>query len=134
GNPLKGIANGLFERYAACLERVDFGGATHEIMELVHRANLYVEENAPWNLAKSEETRGELAAVLYNALEACRISALLLSPFMPNTSDELYARLDLGRATDVVDGATAAAWGGLPAGNAVTKGEALFPRLKLEDN
>ena len=67
--------------------------------------------------------------MLYNALEACRISALLLCPFMPTTSDELYARLGLGKATEVRDGAAAAQWGGLPAGNTVVKGDALFPRL-----
>lgn len=128
-NPLKEIADELYPKYAACLENIDFGGATGAVMELVHRANLYVEESAPWNLAKSEETQGELAAVLYNALEACRISALLLCPFMPTTSDELYSRLGLGKATEVVDGPAASAWGGLPVGNAVVKGDALFPRL-----
>ncbi len=128
-NPLKEIADELYPKYAQCLRNVDFGGATGAIMELVHRANLYVEESAPWNLAKSEQTQGELAAVLYNALEACRISALLLSPFMPTTSDELYSRLGLGKATEVRDGAAAAAWGGLPVGNEVVKGDALFPRL-----
>ena len=132
-NPLKEIADGIFDRYAACLEQVDFGGAAKVIMELVHRANLYVEETAPWNLAKSEDTLPELAFVLYNALEACRISALLLSPFMPNTSDELYSRLGMGRATEVTDGAAASQWGGLRAGSVVTKGDALFPRLKLEE-
>ncbi len=132
-NPLKELAKGIFERYAACLEQVDFGGAAKVVMELVHRANLYVEEMAPWNLAKSEETLPELAFVLYNALEACRISALLLSPFMPTTSDELYSRLGLGHATEVTDGAKASEWGGLNAGNVVTKGDALFPRLKIEE-
>lgn len=132
GNPLKEVAEGLYGRYAACMEQVDFGGAAQAIMELVHRANLYVEESAPWNLAKSEETQGELAAVLYNALEACRISALLLAPFMPTTSDELFSRLGLGKATEVTDGAAAAQWGGLPEGNTVVKGEALFPRLAVE--
>ncbi|MGN0072593.1 MAG: methionine--tRNA ligase, partial [Coriobacteriales bacterium] len=124
-NPLKEIADQLYPRYAECLRRVDFGGATSAIMELVHRANLYVEESAPWNLVKAEETLPQLAAVLYNALEACRISALLLCPFMPNTSDELYDRLGLGKATEVRNGAEAAQWGGLPAGNAVVKGDAL---------
>jgi methionyl-tRNA synthetase len=132
GNPLKDIADGLYVRYAACMNDIDFGGATKEIMELVHRANLYVEENAPWNLAKNEETRGELAAVLYNSLEACRIAALLLAPFMPKTSDELYGRLGLGKATEVTNGSEAATWGSLPAGNPVTKGNALFPRLAVE--
>ena len=128
-NPLKEIADGLYQRYAECMAAVDFGGATAAIMELLHRANLYVEESAPWNLAKSEETQGELAAVLYNALEACRIGALLLAPFMPTTSDELFSRLSLGKATEITNGAEAAAWGGLPCGNEVTKGDALFPRL-----
>lgn len=128
-NPLKEIADGLYPKYAECLRNVDFGGATSAIMELVHRANLYVEESAPWNLAKSEETQGELAAVLYNALEACRISALLLAPFMPSTSDELFSRLGLGKASEVTDGTAACAWGGLPVGNEVVKGDALFPRL-----
>ena len=128
-NPLKEIADELYPKYAECLRNVDFGGATSAIMELVHRANLYVEESAPWNLAKSEETMGELAAVLYNTLEACRISALLLAPFMPTTSDELYSRQGLGKATEVTDGAAASQWGGLPVGNEVVKGDALFPRL-----
>ncbi|MBQ3329357.1 MAG: hypothetical protein IJG88_05325, partial [Eggerthellaceae bacterium] len=74
-------------------------------------------------------TQGELAAVLYNALEACRIAALLLCPLMPVTSDELFARLSLEPATSVRDGEAAAQWGGLPVGNLVTKGDALFPRL-----
>ncbi|MDD5805749.1 MAG: methionine--tRNA ligase [Eggerthellales bacterium] len=129
-NPLREIVEaGLYERYAQCMSQVDFCGAAKAVMELVHRANLYVEETAPWNLAKSEETRGQLAAVLYNTLEACRICALLLAPFMPDTSDELYSRLGLGKATEVTDGRQAAAWGGLAAGNPVTKGEPLFPRL-----
>lgn len=132
-NPLKEIADGLYETYAKCMSEVDFGGATGAIMELLHRANLYVEESAPWNLAKSEETQGELAAVLYNCLETCRIAALLLCPIMPNTSDELFARLGLGKATEVVDGAQAAQWGGLPVGNEVIKGDALFQRIKEEN-
>ena len=98
-------------------------------MELLHRANLYVEDSAPWNLAKSEETQGELAFVLYNALEVCRLSALFLAPFMPLTSTELWARLSLGDPCAVTDAAGESQWGKLPAGNTVTKGDALFPRL-----
>ena len=86
-------------------------------MELLHRANLYVEESAPWNLAKSEETQGDLAFVLYNALEVCRIAALLLAPFMPNTSTELWRRLGLEDPCAVDNAAELALWGGLPAGN-----------------
>ena len=129
-NPLSEIAEGLYERYAACMNDIDFGGASAHVMELLHRANLYVEESAPWNLAKSEETQGELAFVLYNALETCRIAALLLAPFMPNTSTELWRRLGLEDPCAVDNAAELALWGGLPAGNEVTKGDALFPRLE----
>ncbi len=132
-NPLKDIADGLYAKYKACIDEVDFGGATSAVMELVHRANLYVEDSAPWNLAKSEETMGELAFVLYNALEACRIAALFLAPFMPSTSAELYARLALGDPAQIDNIEQAGAWGGLPAGNEVTKGDALFPRLPKDD-
>lgn len=129
-NPLSEIAEGLYERYAACMNDIDFGGAAAHVMELLHRANLYVEESAPWNLAKNEETQGELAFVLYNALETCRIAALLLAPFMPNTSTELWRRLGLEDPCAVDNAAELALWGGLPAGNEVTKGDALFPRLE----
>ena len=129
-NPLSEIAEGLYERYAACMNDIDFGGASAHVMELLHRANLYVEESAPWNLAKNEETQGELAFVLYNALETCRIAALLLAPFMPNTSTELWRRLGLEDPCAVDNAAELALWGGLPAGNEVTKGDALFPRLE----
>ncbi len=128
-NPLKEIADGLYDTFSACMDNVDYGGACSAVMELLHRANLYVEESAPWNLAKNEDTQGELAFVLYNALETCRIAALLLSAFMPATSAELWSRLSLGDPCAVENARELSAWGGLPAGNTVTKGDALFPRL-----
>ena len=112
---------------------VDFTGAVEAAQELSSRVNLYVEESAPWNLAKSEETQGELANVLYNALEACRILALFFAPFMPNTSAEVFRRLSLGDVHAIEDIQAASAWGQLPVGNAVEKGDPLFPRLDVKD-
>lgn len=132
-NPLKAIADGLYAKYDACMTDVDFTGAAAVAQELASRVNLYVEESAPWNLAKSEETQGELAFVLYNALEACRILALFFAPFMPNTSAEVFRRLGLGAIEDIDDIQAASAWGLLPAGNAVEKGDPLFPRLDVKD-
>ena len=133
GNPLKDIADTLYERYDACMTDVDFTGAAAAAQELASRVNLYVEESAPWNLAKSEETQGELAAVLYNAAEACRILALFFAPFMPNTSAEVFRRLSLGEITDIDDIKAASVWGQLPVGNEVEKGDPLFPRLNVKD-
>lgn len=132
-NPLKEIADGLYEKYNACMADVDFTGAVEAAQELASRVNLYVEESAPWNLAKSEETQGQLAFVLYNALEACRILALFFAPFMPNTSAEVFKRLSLGDVTAVEDIKAESVWGQLPAGNAVEKGDPLFPRLDIKE-
>ena len=67
-----------------------------------------------------------------NALEAIRIIALYMAPFMPNTSAEVFRRLSLGDIAAVDDIEAATAWGQLPAGNAVEIGDPLFPRLDTD--
>lgn len=132
-NPMLPIAEGLYAKYDACLGQVDFTGAAAAVQELAGRVNLYVEESAPWNLAKKEETAGDLAAVIYNSLEAIRIIALYMAPFMPNTSAEVFSRLGLGEIAACTDIEAATKWGQLPAGNAVTVGDPLFPRLNMDE-
>jgi methionyl-tRNA synthetase len=127
---LRRIAAELPDRYAEAMSRLDYAAALEAAWDLVKRTNRYIEDAAPWNLAKTEETRPRLATVLYNALEAVRIAALFTAPVMPSTSAEVWRRL--GIAADiraVVDLETAAAWGGLEPGLRVTKGEPLFPRI-----
>jgi methionyl-tRNA synthetase len=115
------------------MARLDYGGALEATWELVKRANRYIEDAAPWNLAKADETRPRLEAVLYNALEAVRITALFTAPVMPATSAEVWHRLGLGDVVSVTDISAEAEWGGLPAGSVVMKGEALFPRIYEEE-
>lgn len=131
-NPLAEIANDLFATFDACMNAVDFTGAVAAVQKLAGAANHYVEDSAPWNLAKDPEKADELAAVIYNALETCRLIALYFSPFMPNTSADAFARLGLNLA-EVTDIEAASAWGLLPAGNAVEKGDPLFPRLDVDN-
>ena len=128
-NPLRAIANDLYERYDACMTQVDFTGAVGAVQELAHRANLYIDETEPFRMAKDPEKRDQLAAVMYNLLETIRIIALFMAPFMPNTSAQVYKRLGLGDIASITNIQEASAWGQLSAGNAVDKGEALFPRL-----
>jgi len=132
-NPLKDMAAGLYTRYRDCMDAIDYSGAMAAVGELCTRANLYVEESAPWNLAKSPETSDQLAAVIYNSLEAIRIMACFYAPFMPATSAEALRRLGLQDPAAIDDIQEVSSWGGLPAGNAVDKGEALFPRLNIDD-
>ena len=131
-NPLRAITEELYAEYDAALGAVDFTAAAAAVQKLAGRVNLYVEESAPWNLAKSEETAGELAEVIYNALEAIRIIALYMAPFMPNTSAEVFRRLSLGDIEAVTDIEAATAWGQLPAGNPLEIGDPLFPRLDMD--
>jgi methionyl-tRNA synthetase len=131
-NPLRDLAQELYARYDVALAAVDFTAAANAVQELAHAANLYVEESAPWALAKDSAKQAQLAAVIYNALEAIRIIALFMAPFMPNTSAEVYKRLGLGDITAIDDIESASKWGGLPAGNAVEVGEPLFPRLDVD--
>ena len=128
-NPLQELAAQLYAKYDACMELVDFTGAANAVQELAHRANLYIDETEPFRMAKDPEKRDELAAVMYNLLEAIRIIALYMAPFMPNTSAEVFRRLGLDDVTAITDIKAATAWSQLPAGNPVEKGDPLFPRL-----
>ncbi len=132
-NPLREVAEGLYATYDTCMTRADFKGAAAAVHSLASRVNLYVEETEPWKLAKTEDSDGELAAVMYNMLEAIRIIALYLAPFVPNTSAEVFRRLSLGDILTVDDIELASVWGSLPAGNDVEAGDPLFPRLDVEE-
>ena len=129
-NPLKAMADGIYGRYATCMDHMNYVGAKDVVMELVHAANHYIEESAPWNVAKDPARVSELAEIIYSLLEAIRISAHLLMPFMPTTSAEVLRRMSLGE-DEIASCALEkdCTWGKLSGGLAVTKGEALFPRL-----
>ena len=132
-NPLRELADQLYATYDACLGRVDFAGAAAAAQNLAHRANLYIDETEPFRMAKDPAKRDELAAVMYNLLEAIRIIALYMAPFTPNTAAEVYRRLGLGDITEITDIQAATAWGQLPAGNTVATGDPLFPRLDISE-
>lgn len=85
-NPMKEIADSLYEKYNTAMENVEFSKASAAALELAQRVNLYVEETEPWNLAKTDETKDKLADVIYNMLESVRIIAYYMAPFMTDSS------------------------------------------------
>ncbi|HSQ22022.1 MAG TPA: methionine--tRNA ligase [Coriobacteriia bacterium] len=129
---MRAIAGKLPETYEDHMSRLDYAAALESAWELIKYANRYIENAAPWTLAKEGDTE-RLAAVLYNALESVRIAALFTAPVMPATSAEIWRRLGLGEIAEVTDIAAAAGWSGLPQGSRVTKGDALFPRIYDEE-
>jgi len=98
-------------------------------MELVRAANHYIEDSAPWTVAKDPARADELEQIITNLLESIRICAHLFAPFMPATSAEVLARMSLSDEADTDDLLSVCAWGGLKGSVPVSKGNALFPRL-----
>ena len=125
--PLVELASGLREKYEAQMEAYQFQNALSEVFKVISRANKYIDENAPWVLAKDEEKKPRLARVLYNLLETVRICGALLEPVMPDTTGKIMARL--GNPAHGWD--TLATFGVLPADVTVTAGDALFPRIDM---
>jgi methionyl-tRNA synthetase len=99
--------------------------ALQTIWSLVARANQYVDQTAPFKLAKDPAQAARLDEVLYNLVEVCRILAVLLWPFLPGTAARIYQQLGL---TQDPSQFAAATWGGLPAGHAIGAPAPLFPR------
>ena len=125
---LVAMASGLRDKYEAEMEKYAFQNALSEVFKVISRANKYIDENAPWVLAKSEENKPRLAKVLYNLLETVRICAGLLTPFMPATAAEISVRL--GGAA--MDWDNLNKFGVLAADVATVNGPALFPRIDME--
>ncbi len=118
----------LRDRYEEQMEHYAFQNALSEIFKVISRANKYIDENAPWVLAKSEENKPRLARVLYNLLETVRICAGLLTPFMPATAEEINRRL----GSPAADWESLNVYGILPHDAAVIAGPVLFPRIDME--
>ncbi len=128
---LRTLAEGLRSAYEEDMETFVPHKALDEVFKVIQRANKYIDENAPWALAKDMEANGaRLAHVLYNLLEATRICGILLTPFMPESCEKLFAQI--GAPAEAQTWEAAAVWGALPETAAVTKGENLFPRLDLD--
>ena len=124
------LATGLRGRYEEQMEKFQFQNALEEVFKVIQRANKYIDENAPWALAKDMDANGtRLATVLYNLLEAVRVCPVLLIPFMPESCEKIFTQIDAGADARTWD--SAEKWGVLSANVSVTKGESLFPRIDM---
>ena len=127
---LVAIGNALRDNYEKQMEAFAFQNGLAEIFRLVSRANKYIDENAPWVLAKDETKRARLATVMYNLLESIRLAGILLVPYMPETAGKILDQI--GASAEERSWESAAAFGGLHAEVTVQKGPVLFPRIDME--
>ena len=122
---LKAVALAMPGKVEAKMNELKVADAIDEIFQLLRRANKYIDETAPWALAKNEESKSRLGTVLYNLLEAIRFAAISLKPFLPETADKILAQIH------GVDGGleSLTSFGVLEPGAQVGPGEILFARL-----
>ena len=123
------MAKALRGKYEADMDSFAPQNALSDVFALISRANKYIDENAPWVLAKDEGKRARLATVMYNLLEVIRISAILLTPFIPESCEKIFAQI--GAAPEERTWDSAAVFGGLSENVTVVKGETLFPRIDI---
>jgi methionyl-tRNA synthetase len=130
-------ANALAEAAAKLVPDLDpllnelaFHRALARLWEYVRLVNRYVDEQAPWALARDPAQRRQLDTVLYNQVESLRIIALLLFPFMPHTAASMWRQLGIQDEIATQHLATAMVWGGTRPGTPIQPGVQLFPRIE----
>lgn len=118
-----------WQEYQERFERLDLPAVLGAVMDLVGRANKYIDEQAPWSLVRDSATRPQAMTVLYDLLETVRIAAVLMLPAMPQAPREILRQigLDPDEADCTLPGAIE--WGGLPPGLVIRKGNPIFPRI-----
>lgn len=101
-----------------------------KIWEFLDAGNIYINDTAPWNLAKSDDGKKRLATVLYNSAEACRVIAILIAPFMPETADKIMGQLGIDTPVDQQGLDSIQKWGWIKPGTQTHQGPQIFPRIE----
>lgn len=125
---IKSLAVKTLSDVDKCFNEYKIADSIECILTLARRLNKYIDETMPWALAKDESKKARLGAVLYNLLEGIRYLAILLKPYMPDTSREILAQLN----TDVTDYDSLLTFGGLKVGETVGEPKVLFSRIDAE--
>ena len=121
-------AKNLYKVVDEKMDKLHISEALDSIFELFRKCNKYIDDTMPWALAKDESKKGRLSTVLYNLLECIRISSILLSPFMPNTSLNIFNQLN----TDETNYESVKVFGKLKVGTVLNKPEVLFKRIEVD--
>ncbi len=125
------LVNETVAGYSDSMDHMELNQAIKDVWNLIGRANKYIDETAPWILAKDPAQAERLQAVMYNLAEALRIIAILIAPFVPVTAPKIYEQLGLGKPESFF--MADAVWGKLATGTKVQKGEPLFPRIEVTE-
>ena len=123
------MAGSLNDLYAKQMDKYAFHNALAEVFKVTSRANKYIDETAPWVMAKDEENKPALANVMYNLLETIRICTVMLQPFMPDSCLKIFEQIGTPEELTAFD--STLSFGMLPGNTTVKKGGIIFPRLDM---
>lgn len=118
--------------FADDMNNMKISHAIKAVWAFISRANKYIDETAPWALAKDESKKQELANTMYNLVEALRIISGLIYPYMPTTAGKLWQQLNLPGTIEELRLADIEKWGGTPANMHIGQAQQLFPRIEVE--
>lgn len=128
------VDQAFIDQFPLAMDKIDklyddmaFNKILQSIWELISAGNKYIDETAPWALAKDPAQKEKLGSVLYNLLEAQRLIALQIAPFMPETGAKILAKLGADPASTLADNDS---WGLLQPGTEIEKAAPLFPRIE----
>lgn len=125
---LKELAANAYKSVEQAMDSFHIADALEAVMSIAKRCNKYIDETMPWSLAKDESKKDRLSTVLYNLVESIRILAVLLTPFMPETSKAIFEQIN----TDITDYESVKAFGAIPQGSRVNSAAPLFARIDAQ--
>lgn len=129
---LKEMAIDTAKNYRQLMEGMQISDAVKLVWKFISRTNKYIDETAPWKLAKDETQKQNLSNVLYNLAESLRIVGILISPFMPKTSRRIHEQLKISQPFEEIQLDDAEIFGKLEPNHEVGKPEQLFPRIEIK--
>jgi methionyl-tRNA synthetase len=129
---LRELARATPAQMEAQMNKLQLSGALETLWVLVRRSNKYIDENAPWVLAKEEAKKGRLGTVLYNLGEVLRFISVLLQPYMPRTPGRMWSQLGIKDQPALHTWESLRRWGALLPGTKAERTDDLFPRLDIK--
>lgn len=133
GKALAESAAQLPARMEEYMDQLQFSAALTELWKFIGMANKYIDEQAPWTLAKQGESE-RLATVMYNLVESVRFVSVLLQPYMPKTPPRIWQQLGIADRPELHSWESLSSFGQYPSGTETRPGEVLFPRMELGED
>lgn len=131
---IKELFNNTLSQLDEDINNIQLSKALETIWRFISRMNKYIDETMPWSLAKDEAKKPRLAMVMYNLVEALYKIAVIISPIMPDTANEILRQLGTGEKAENIMLDTLKVWGNMKIGTKLEEAKPIFPRVEFEES